>query len=103
MAGAVVATREEDKRSWRVLRGDSVREIARMGLRKGRWLRVDNSVCILDHVVDTPLREDVAGYLGDARKDLGCNSAGHTDPPLNRVSIRRCSARTGPRLSRKRK
>ena len=49
MAEVVETPREEDedKRSWRVFRGDLVREIARMALRKGRGLGVDNSIGIL--------------------------------------------------------
>ena len=106
VAGAVEIAREEveeDKRSRRVLRGDLVREIVRMVLRKDRGLRVDNSIGILLRVVDIPLREDVIGDLGGVRRDLGRSSAGQMDSPLDRASIRRCSARTDPRLARKSK
>lgn len=90
---------EEDKRSWRVLRGDLVREIARMVLRRDRGPRVDNSIGILGRVVGIPLKQDVIGYLGDVRKDLRRSSAAvHMDSSLDRMSSRRCSARTGPRL-----
>ena len=91
---------EEDKRSWGVLRGDLVREIARMALRKDRGPQVDNSIGILGRVVGIPLKQDVIGYLGDVRKDLRRSSAVHMDSSLDRVSSRRCSARTGPRLPR---
>ena len=58
---------EEDKRSWRVFCGDLVREVARIALRKDRDSRVDNSIRILGRVAGIPLKEDVAGYLGDVR------------------------------------
>jgi len=50
VAGVVETAREEaeeDKRSWCVFRGDLVREIARMALRKHRGLRADNSSVFL--------------------------------------------------------
>ena len=72
-----------------------------MVLRKDRGLRVDNLIGILLRVVGTPLKEDVIGYLGDVRKDLGRSFGGQMDSSLDRASIRRCSARTGPRLARK--
>jgi hypothetical protein len=84
-----------------VIRGDLAREIVRTVLRKDRGLRVDNSIGILRRVVGTPLREDVIGDLGDVRRDLGRSSAGQMDWSPDRASIRRCSARTGPRLARK--
>ena len=38
-----------------------------------------------------PLKEDVAGDLGDVRKDLGRSSAGHMVSALDRASIHRRS------------
>ena len=59
---------------------------------------MDNSIGILGRVVGIPLKEDVIGYLGDVRKNLGrSSSAGHVDSSLDRASICGCSARTGPR------
>jgi len=103
VAAVVETAREEageDKRSWRVFRGDLVREIARMVLRKDRGSRVDNSIGILGRVEGIPLNEDAIGYLGGVRKDLRRSSVVHTDSSLDRVSSRRCSDRTGPRLAR---
>jgi hypothetical protein len=65
---------DEDRRPWRVFRGDLVRDTAHMALREDCNARVDNSIGC---VVGTPLKEDVVGYLGDVRKGLGRRSAGY--------------------------
>ena len=98
---------EDDKRSWRVFRGDLVGEMARMALRKDRGPRVDSPIGVLGRVVGIPSKEDVVGHLGDVRKDLGrssVTSVGHIDSSLNRTSIRHCTVVLyGTRLARKSK
>ena len=47
---------------------------------------MDNSTsCVLG----IPLKEDVVGYFGDVRKDLGRSSASRMVSALDRKSIRR--------------
>ena len=98
---------EDDKRSWRVFRGDLVSEIARMApLRKDRGPRVDSPIGVLGRVVGIPSKEDVVSHLGDVRKDLGrtsVTSVDHMDSSLNRTGIRHCTVVLhGTRLARKR-
>lgn len=62
---------EENKRSWCAFRGDLVKDIARMAVRKDRGPRVDNSIGVLRLWVGIPLKEDVIGHHGDVRKNVG--------------------------------
>ena len=65
---------EENKRSWCAFRGDLVKDIARMAVRKDRGPGVFFAVW-----VGIPLKEDVIGHLGDVRNNVGRSSAGHMD------------------------
>lgn len=84
-----------------MFRGDSARGIVGRVLRKGRHgPRVGNSIGTPGRVVGSPLGWGGVGrYLVKSRRDLGRSSVDHTGSPLDRVSIHRCSARTGLRLA----
>ena len=74
----------DDKRSWGMFRGDLVREIARIALRKDRGPRqVDNSesIGIFDSwpCGGSPVERGRGWSSWDVRKDLGCTIGAGTN------------------------